>query len=82
VILIFLLIVQLGAKDLWKGVGQRHKSGLEDSTTTGTATETTSEAKPRAKDNNTNLTDNKDHIVDSTDNCRLGMTGRTESLAF
>jgi len=48
--LIFLIIVQLGAKDLQKRVGQRHKSRPEDSTTTRTATETTSEAKPGAED--------------------------------
>ena len=77
-ILIFLIIVQLGTEDLWKGVGQRHKSRPEDSITT----ETTPEAKPEAKDDNTNLTDSKDCIVDSTDNCKPGIGRTDKELGF
>ena len=77
-ILIFLIIVQLGAEDLWKGVGQRHKSRPEDSI----MTETTLEAKPEAKDDNTNLTNSKDYIVDSTNNCKLGIGKIDKELGF
>jgi hypothetical protein len=76
--LIFLIIVQLSAKDLWKGVGQRHKSRLEDSITT----KTTPKAKLEAKDNNTNLTDSKDCIVDSTNNCKLRISKTDRELGF
>ena len=66
-------------------VGRRglvEESRPEDSTTTRTITETTLDAKPGAKDSAIDSTSNsrtnsKDCIVDSTDNCKLGI-GRTD----
>jgi hypothetical protein len=49
---------------------------------TGTTTETTLEAKPGAKGNTTNLTDSKDHIVDSINNCKLRTDNADKALSF
>jgi hypothetical protein len=45
-------------------------------------TETALEAKPGAEGDTTDLTDNKDHIVDSIDNCKLRIDRTDKELDF